>query len=564
MSTFPEEYLTKLVEIDNTLPTIDFTFAYGTAGFRYKDSILDKVSFRAAIFTSLLSMSKNSLPHGIMITASHNPYQDNGIKISGDFGVMITPEEEDIAVEIANSKNLKETLLSVIKKLNITQTRSIIVLAHDTRRSSPKLANLMKQALDVLHCEYHFYDIVTTPCLQFLNLISILAFEKIGIKNKMIFPPVQDYWDFLAKAYKDYNSFFAEHFCEPNRVLKNYDRELCIDCSCGIAAVVKDNIQKIMESNTDLKISFINFDTSVIENLNAGCGAENTQKMKEYPLNKNQNSIVKNLSFDGDVDRVVYYKFDPKVTKNIPLIDGDRILVMYGTIINYFISLLSENLQNKFHELISIGLVITSYANGSVRNYIKEKLPKIHLEISKSGVKNAIRIANQYDLSSYFESNGHGTLHVQHNIQEKFDKLNSLVENSKDSQVLELFQKFIGLFNTTTGDAISSLLGVESVLKTFDWSVDDALNLYPELPAINTKVQIKDKSVFKCDERETNLVQPQEFQKQIDEWAKLYENGRVFVRASGTEDVVRIYCEADTMEHTEDLVKKTEELLKNY
>jgi phosphoacetylglucosamine mutase len=309
-------------------------------------------------------MSKNSLPHGIMITASHNPYQDNGIKISGDFGVMITPEEEDIAVEIANSKNLKETLLSVIKKLNITQTRSIIVLAHDTRRSSPKLANLMKQALDVLHCEYHFYDIVTTPCLQFLNLISILAFEKIGIKNKMIFPPVQDYWDFLAKAYKDYNSFFAEHFCEPNRVLKNYDRELCIDCSCGIAAVVKDNIQKIMESNTDLKISFINFDTSVIENLNAGCGAENTQKMKEYPLNKNQNSIVKNLSFDGDVDRVVYYKFDPKVTKNIPLIDGDRILVMYGTIINYFISLLSENLQNKFHELISIGLVITSNANG--------------------------------------------------------------------------------------------------------------------------------------------------------------------------------------------------------
>ena len=146
-------------------------------------------------------MSKNSLPHGIMITASHNPYQDNGIKISGDFGVMITPEEEDIAVEIANSKNLKETLLSVIKKLNIQQFRSIIVLAHDTRRSSPKLSDIMKKALDVLKCEYKFYDIVTTPCLQFLILIFILAFEKIGIKNKMIFPPVDDYWNFLANAY---------------------------------------------------------------------------------------------------------------------------------------------------------------------------------------------------------------------------------------------------------------------------------------------------------------------------------------------------------------------------
>jgi len=40
-----------------------------------------------------------------------------------------------------------------------------------------------------------------------------------------------------------------------------------------------------------------------------------------------------------------------------------------------------------------------------------------------------------------------------------------------------------------------------------------------------------------------------------------YEMARSFVRPSGTEDVVRVYAEADTQEHTDDLAHKVCQLV---
>ena len=79
----PEKILNSLEEIDKNIKTIDRYFNYGTAGFRFNEDLLEKISFRSGILTCLLSMSKNSLPYGIMLTASHNIYTDNGVKIAG-------------------------------------------------------------------------------------------------------------------------------------------------------------------------------------------------------------------------------------------------------------------------------------------------------------------------------------------------------------------------------------------------------------------------------------------------------------------------------------------------
>lgn len=50
----------------------------------------------------------------------------------------------------------------------------------------------------------------------------------------------------------------------------------------------------------------------------------------------------------------------------------------------------------------------------------------------------------------------------------------------------------------------------------------------------------------------------------IDEIVKSIPKGRSFVRPSGTEDVVRIYAEADTIEHTMEISKRvTEAILAN-
>ena len=199
----PEKTLQTIKSLDDSIKTIpNKYFNYGTAGFRFNEDLLEKISFRSAILTCLLSMSKNCLPYGIMLTASHNTYTDNGVKIAGLNGEMINHDEEILMEEITNSKNLIETIKSIVDKLKIKQHRCIVILGNDTRRSNKILSEIMINAFKCFDsCEYNFYNVITTPALHFLTKISQLAFEKIGIKNKMIFPPESDYWNFLGGTY---------------------------------------------------------------------------------------------------------------------------------------------------------------------------------------------------------------------------------------------------------------------------------------------------------------------------------------------------------------------------
>lgn len=47
---------------------------------------------------------------GVMVTASHNHHEDNGVKIIEPDGSMLVPDWEKIAELIVNSTDLKDTL----------------------------------------------------------------------------------------------------------------------------------------------------------------------------------------------------------------------------------------------------------------------------------------------------------------------------------------------------------------------------------------------------------------------------------------------------------------------
>ena len=80
------------------------------------------------------------------------------------------------------------------------------------------------------------------------------------------------------------------------------------------------------------------------------------------------------------------------------------------------------------------------------------------------------------------------------------------------------------------------------------------VELYRDLPSRQTKVVVRDKSLIRCNDNEMEVLSPRELQAALDAVMGTVSQGRCFVRPSGTEDIVRIYAEAETVEGVELLV----------
>ncbi|KAJ3569762.1 hypothetical protein NP233_g4828 [Leucocoprinus birnbaumii] len=103
-----------------------YQYQYGTAGFRTLGDRLDSVVFRIGILAALRSMKHNSYAIGIMITASHNPEQDNGVKLVDPRGEMLEASWEAHATTLANARNSTEFINSVqqiVESQNIDTSR---------------------------------------------------------------------------------------------------------------------------------------------------------------------------------------------------------------------------------------------------------------------------------------------------------------------------------------------------------------------------------------------------------------------------------------------------------
>jgi phosphoacetylglucosamine mutase len=309
-----EQILTKLNEHDSKLKTIGKIFNYGTSGFRYNEKELDKVTFRVSFVTCLLSQLNKGTPMGIMITASHNKHSDNGIKIAGVNGEGISYEWEQIYTKIVNSKNLindiKEVIISIGElhknKYFFRDNVAMINLAYDTRQSSEGLANIAMDCLGIYNAKFVNYGVLTTPALQFLTLINSLQFKKVNfILSQFSFVDANEYWRFISGVYMSFNIFYEQFY---SKVIKHkvsfYEPSLLIDCANGAAAYHWKNIENIF--NNKIKTSFINTNFKNFKMLNEGCGAEHVHKEKVLPADYNSNDFIKNVSFDGDVDRIIY------------------------------------------------------------------------------------------------------------------------------------------------------------------------------------------------------------------------------------------------------------------
>lgn len=324
------------------------------------------------------------------------------------------------------------------------------------------------------------------------------------------------------------------------------NKKLHIDCANGVGAQKLEKLAPLLKPS-GLELVLYNTGDGV---LNHECGSDYVQKDHNLP------SMMHNMSvsdvccaMDGDADRLVYFYSKGEGTQEIVLLDGDKIAALVAGLLMDLVKQLPEETAKN----TTIGVVQTAYANGNSTRFLNERV-RCAVEITPTGVKHLHKAAHKFDIGIYFEANGHGTVLFKDSFLELMKSMKGKNAGAKDILAVA------AVINEAVGDAISDILLVEAALiKCGFSSLRDWSNMYQDLPSKQVKATVKDRSVIVTEDAERKVAKPEGLQQIIDSLVSKYPQGRSFVRASGTEDIVRIYAEAQTADDAEELATKVQE-----
>ena len=282
-------------------------YKYGTAGFRCSSELLKEISIKIGEILAILCYKKNKKYIGIMITASHNNYQDNGIKIINCNGNMINKEDEELVTSYINGNF----------KIGKNRLKTNIVIGMDTRESSNEIRKLIIKGINNVDISSNIINLnlVTTPIIHY------------------------EVWKRNNDETNPYLNYYFEKF-NFKKIKKLFENTL-IDCANGVSYIWLKKLENYIKINLneDIKLNLINTDIYDYERLNNKCGSDYicNYKILNEDQNKHKGLMV---SFDGDGDRIVFYYVKENELK---LLDGDKISSL---IIKYLLSIFQVELKS--------------------------------------------------------------------------------------------------------------------------------------------------------------------------------------------------------------------------
>ncbi|KAK9173078.1 Phosphoglucomutase/phosphomannomutase alpha/beta/alpha domain I family protein [Cryptosporidium meleagridis] len=441
MSEFEERVTKVLTEKCGKLQKLK-PLIYGTAGFRMNYDENPHRAEQVAMICTIIACLRSILEQkwvGVVITASHNPIQDNGVKIVDVTGSMLNKDFEQICFNVINHEDgnnpvkvlmhyFKEKLALCDEELNkIELSKAKLILGFDTRPSSKYILESIERFISEFEISRFLnFGFTTTPQLHFMVAFAnglIIERVPIDIRKTLMFENciknlencssskksdiISSFFD-IYFAYHEYyfiqlvnliqnddhsflftqnSQFFFKAKPKKNENYKiNENGSLLVDVANGVGKYHANKVSKIL-SYAGLNLKMINCDNP--GKLNDGCGAEHIQKNSLPPvgLYSNQDYDSEGVDYvaalDGDADRLIYFipnHFDKNDNSEIFLIDGDRISACYLLVITTLLnqSIREIKVETDTTPTLSLGVIQTAYANGASTKYLNNLLSALN------------------------------------------------------------------------------------------------------------------------------------------------------------------------------------------